>query len=173
VTRGAAFAAGVAVLVFVVSANAGPPGSIVDNQYEGRVERTPNTYLGFDVVGNGGRKRVAKVTALVRYNCVGGGGGMALGRVNGRLRIEGGRFAGTLRGRPELARASHRLGPPSTSRIKYGVQGELRSRRRARGKIDATLSFVPTKMRGSNRVRCYSGKLDWKARRGANVPVAP
>jgi hypothetical protein len=173
VTRRTALATGAVVLMLAVPANAGPPGSIVDNDYEGRVERTPTTYIGFDIVRSGGVKRVAEVTALLRYHCVTGDGGMALARVNGRLRIDGGRFAGTLRGRPEPFRAAHRLGPPSTSRIKYRVAGELRRRGRAKGRIDATLSFVPTMMRGGNRVRCYTGKLDWKARRGADAVVEP
>ena len=172
-TRRTALAAGIAVLLLVIPANAGPPGSIFDNQYEGRVERTVGTYFGFDLNRTPGGKKVAKVSALLRYNCVNGDGGVAAGRVNGRLRVEGDRFAGTLRGQPEPVRVGHRLGPPSTSRIKYRVAGELRRRGRAKGSVDATLSFVPKMMRGGNRVRCYSGKLDWKARRGANAVIEP
>ena len=99
-TRRTALAAGIAVLLLVIPANAGPPGSIFDNQYEGRVERTVGTYFGFDLNRTPGGKKVAKVSALLRYNCVNGDGGVAAGRVNGRLRVEGDRFAGTLRGQP-------------------------------------------------------------------------
>jgi len=171
VTRRAALAAGLAGLVLAIPASAGPPGSIVDNGYEGRAERNPITYFGFDVIRSGGTKRVAEVTALLRYNCVNGSGGDALARVNGRLRIENDRFAGTLRGEPEPFRAVHRLGPASTSRSKYRIQGELRRGGRAKGKIEATLSFVPSMMRGDSRVRCYTGELDWKAKRGANASL--
>lgn len=171
--RRAAVAAGLAGLVLAIPASAGPPGSIVDNGYEGRAERNPTTYFGFDVVRSGGTKRVAEVTALLRYNCVNGSGGDALARVNGRLRIKDDRFAGTLRGEPEPFRAAHRLGPPSAATVTYRLKGKLEGRRRAKGTIDAELFFQPSMMRRGSLVRCYSGKLDWRARRGANAPVAP
>ena len=167
IRRGAA-AAVVVGLALAVPATAGPPGSIVDNEYEGRAERTPSTYVGFDVVPHRGGRKVAKVTALLSYSCVNGDGGDVLGRVNGRLRIEDDRFAGTLRGQPEPFRAGHpRLGPGS-SQIKYRFKGALRKNGKAKGMIDATLKFQP--LRGGP-VRCYTGGLDWKARRGAEVPV--
>jgi hypothetical protein len=167
-TRRAAMAAAAIAMVLAVPAAAGPP-DIFENQYEGRVERTPTTYFGFDVVRQAGAKKVAKVTALVRYHCVNGSGGQAVGRVNGKLRVEDDRFHGTLRGQPLLARApQRRLGPPSTSRIQYRLAGRLLRRGKAKGTIDATLKFTPT-LRGDGQVRCYTGKLDWKAKRGADV----
>jgi hypothetical protein len=33
-----------------------------------------------------------------------------------------------------------------------------------------TLTLTPA-LRGGERLRCYTGKLDWKAKRGANVPI--
>jgi hypothetical protein len=173
VKRRAALAAGLAGLVLAIPASAGPPGSIVDNGYEGRVERNPTTYFGFDVIRNGDTRRVAEVTSLLRYNCVNGSGGDALARVNGRLRIEDDRFAGTLRGEPEPFRAAHRLGPPGSATVRYELRGKLDGRRRAKGTIDAELFFPELMARRGSLVRCYSGKLDWKARRGANAPVAP
>ena len=155
-----------------VPAAAGPP-DIFENRYEGRVERDPTTYFGFDVVKKQGKKKVARVTALLRYNCVNGTGGDAAARARGKLRVRDGRFQGTVNGQPLPFRAPHsRLGPPSSARIEYRVQGELRKRGKAKGKIDATLRFTPT-MRGDGQVRCYSGKLDWKAKRGAETTPKP
>ncbi len=168
--RRAAAAAALIGLALAATAAAGPPGTVFDNRYEGRVERTPNTYLGFDVV-KGGVKKIARVSALLHYNCSNGDGGDAAGRVRGKLRVEDGAFAGTLRGNPLPFRAASFRGP-APSRIKYRVRGTLLKKGKARGTIDATLTFTPT-LRGGERVRCYTGELDWRARRGADAPVAP
>jgi len=160
-------------LALAVPASAGTPG-IFSNKYEGRVERDPNTYFGFDVTKQRGVAKVKKVTALVRYNCNNGDGGMAAARVKGRLRVKDGRFAGTLSARQDPVRASlPRLGPPGSSRFQYRVKGELLGNGRAKGTIDATLRFnkAAPPPRGGGTVRCYSGKLDWKAKRGANVSL--
>lgn len=160
-------------LALAVPASAGTPG-IFNNKYEGRVERAPNTYFGFDVTKQQGVTKVKKVTALVHYNCDNGDGGMAAARVKGRLRVKNGRFAGTLSARLGPVRASlARQGPSGSSRFRYRVKGELLGNGRAKGTIDATLRFnqAAPPPRGGGTVRCYSGKLDWKARRGANVSV--
>jgi hypothetical protein len=169
--RRAVAVAAVLAAGLAVPAAAGPP-DIFENQYEGRVERTPGTYFGFDVVKKQGKKKVAKITALLRYNCVNGDGGDAAARARGKLRVKDGRFRGAVSGQPLPFRAPHRLGPPSSARISYQVQGEVRKRGKAKGKIDATLRFTPT-MRGDGQVRCYSGKLDWKAKRGAETTPKP
>jgi hypothetical protein len=169
ITAAAAIAVGL-----TVPASAGPP-DIFENQYEGRVESTPTTYFGFDVVKKQGKKKVAKVTALMRYNCVNGDGADAAARAQGRLRVKrDGSFQGTVSGQPLPFRAPHRqLGPPGSARIKYRVEGTLLRRGKAKGKVDATLTFTPIAPRGDGPIRCYSGKLDWKARRGAEAPVKP
>jgi hypothetical protein len=77
-----------------------------------------------------------------------------------------------VRGTP-LFRAPHRLGPPGDARIRYRVEGTLLKRGKAKGKLDATLTFTPTFARGDGQLRCYTGKVDWKARRGAEAPVKP
>jgi hypothetical protein len=169
--RRAAVAALATGLVLAVPAAAGPPGSIFENQYEGRAERTRDTYVGFDVIRTQGGRKVANVSALLRYHCVNGDGGQAAGRVNGRLRVNGDRFAGTLRGQPEPFRGAHRQGPPGDSRLKYRVKGALLENGKAKGTIDATLKVAPVLARGGQLLRCYTGELDWKARRGADVPV--
>lgn len=171
--RRATAAAAVLAVGLAIPAAAGPP-DIFENEYEGRVENTPTTYFGFDVVKKQGKKKVAKVTALMRYNCVNGDGGDAAARAQGRLRVKrDGSFRGAVSGSPLPFRAPHRLGPPSTARITYRVEGALLKRGRAKGKVDATLTFKPIAPRGDGPIRCYTGKLDWKARRAAEAPVKP
>jgi hypothetical protein len=166
--RRAVAIAAVIAFGFAVPATAGPP-AIFDNQYEGRVERNPTTYFGFDVIKRQGEKKVAKVTALLRYNCVNGSGGDAAARARGKLRVEDDRFRGTVSGLALAARAPHRRLGPSGLRVTYRLKGRLLERGRAKGTIDATLRFTPVPARGDGLVRCYTGELDWKARRGADV----
>jgi hypothetical protein len=162
-----AVAAGAATLAIALPAAAGPP-PIFENEYEGRAERDRNTYVGFDVTNAGGARRIAEVTAFLRYVCDDGNAGPAVARVEGRLRVEDGRFRGTLRGEPVEARVAPR--GPAPTRIAYRIAGKLQEGGRAKGTIDATLRFTPS-MRGIGRVRCYTGELDWRTRRGADVVV--
>ena len=77
-------------------AGAGLPSVELENQYEGRVERDPFTYFGFDVIGRAGQKRVANVTAHIGYTCDDGNSRRESAQVEGRLRIKKRRFAGVL-----------------------------------------------------------------------------
>jgi hypothetical protein len=157
---------GLAAIALAVPAMAGPDP--FEREYEGRAERDPNTFVGFDVSGTGDSRKVGEVTALVTYGCDNGDGGDAAGTVEGKLKVEDDRFRGTLRGTPLPFRAAAARGP-GPSRIKYRIKGRFGKRGKARGTLDATLTFTPT--RGTNLVRCYTGELDWKARRGADVFV--
>lgn len=155
-------------LMLAIPAQAGLKFS--DNQYEGRVERDPLTYFGFDVVRQDGRKKVADVTARLSYQCTGGSGGRATARARGKLAIEDGAFAGRL-SVPEDQIPTRARG---SSSMTYDVTGQLRRRGRARGTIDAVIRFASApRRRGGGR--CYSGKVDWRARRGAEVEpvIAP
>ena len=155
-------------LLLAIPAQAGPKFS--DNAYEGRVERDPFTYFGFDVVTGGGQKKVAHVTARLAYSCAGGSGGRATARARGKLPIEDGAFAGRL-SVPENQIPIRARGGSSMT---YDVAGQLRRRGRARGTIDAVIRFVGAPRRGGV-TRCYSGKVDWRAKRGAEVEplIAP
>lgn len=140
------------------------------NDYEGLVERDPGTYLGFDIVKRNGAKKVARVTARLAYTCDNGDGGRVTARARGKLPVEGSRFAGKLSVPPDQIPARARGGETSMT---YAIAGELRRRGRARGTIDAEFRFAGVP-RGSGATRCYSGKVDWRARRGADVePIAP
>jgi hypothetical protein len=156
--------AGVGVLALAVPAQAGFGPAELDNEYEGRAERDPFTYVGFDV-GNG---KVAKVTAQLHYACDDGDQGRARARTKGKLKLDGNRFAGTLRATRDFI--ANRGGSPG--RIKYRVSGKLKSGGRAKGEIDAEIRFRSPEMRGLGElVRCYSGRVDWKAQRGADLDV--
>jgi hypothetical protein len=141
-----------------------------ENEFEGVAERDPYTYVGFDVVKKQGEKKVAKVTARLSYACDDGDGGRADDRVDGKLDVgPDGKFAGTLRGTTIPTRGGARD-------VKYRFKGKFTSKRKAKGTINATLRFTPVSSpRGDvERVRCYTGILDWKAKRGAEVePPGP
>ena len=82
----AAVCAAAVVLPVAIPAHAGK--GPFDNEYEGRVERDPGTYFGFDLVRDDGKRKVAKVTALLAYSCDSGNGGRALARARGRLGVK-------------------------------------------------------------------------------------
>jgi hypothetical protein len=162
---GPCIALAIAVPAFAGFAGTGP----LDNDFEGRVEGDRTTYFGFNVKGAGDNRKVAKVKAHLRYACTDGEAGGASARVKGRLRVEDDRFAGTLRRRADFGAAR---GGPGT--IKYRIRGKFASKRKARGTVDAEIRFRATEMRGGPLVRCYTGEVDWKARRGADLkPIGP
>jgi hypothetical protein len=157
--------AGLAMIALSLPAHAGFGPANLDNDYEGRAERDPFTYVGFDV-GNG---KVAKVTAHLHYACTDGEQGRARARMNGKLTLHGNRFAGTLRAVRDFGASR---GGDSPGRIKYRVRGKLKRGGKAKGEIDAEIRFRAPEMRGAGEmVRCYSGRLAWKARRGADLDV--
>ncbi len=152
-------------LAIAVPAIAGFAGTgPLDNEFEGRVEGDRTTYFGFNVKGVGDNRKVAKVKAHLRYTCTDGEAGAASARVKGKLRVEDDRFAGTLRRRANFGASR---GGPGT--IKYRIRGKLTSNRKAKGRVDAELRFRAPEMRGVPFVRCYTGEVDWKAKRGADV----
>lgn len=135
------------------------------NDYEGLVERDPGTYFGFDVVRRGDMTKAAKVTARLAYTCTSGGGGRATAQARGKLRIRDGAFAGKLEVPPDQIPVRAR----GAATMTYAVVGELRRRGRARGTIDAVIRFSGAPRGGGDETRCYSGKVDWRAKRGADV----
>jgi hypothetical protein len=157
-------------LALAVPANAGFGPAQLDNDFEGRVEKDGTTYFGFDLKSKRGEQKVAKVTARVRYSCTDGGSGPASARVKGKLAVNGDRFAGTLQRTADFGKARG----DNPGKIKYDVRGRFATKRKAKGTIDAEIRFRSPPMRGGQRVRCYSGVVDWKAKRGANVaPIVP
>ena len=158
-------------LAIGVPANAGFGPAQLDNEFEGRVERDQTTYFGFNLKSKQGEQKVAKVTARLRYTCDDGEAGPASARVRGKLLVHDQRFAGTLRRTADFVKARGlvaRGGSPG--KIRYRVRGKLATKRKAKGTIDAEIRFravAPT--RGGQLVRCYTGEVDWKAKRGADV----
>ena len=131
-------------------------------QYEGHVERDRTTWFGFDVIRRDGKRKVARVKGSLPYNCDDGDGGRGYGVVRGRLTVgERGRFGGKLEGDRVVARGAD-------DRLAYDLEGRLGSAGRARGTVDAVVTFTSAGRRGT-RVRCYTGELDWRARRGADA----
>jgi hypothetical protein len=88
--RIAAVAVAVAVLVPAVYAFAGP---VPENQFEGRIERDPNTYMGLDIVRQNGKKFIAHGLGYGPYTCIGGSQGFVTFTTGKRIKIsDGGRF---------------------------------------------------------------------------------
>lgn len=158
------FSAAVAGLAIATPALGGFTAGPFNNDFEGRVEGDVGTYFGFDVKRQRGEVKVAKVTARLNYDCTNGKGGGAAARVRGKLPVEDDRFAGTLRRTADFVT---RGGSPG--KIKYRVRGKFQSRRKAKGTVDAEIRFLEGTPRGGQRVRCYTGVVQWKARRGANL----
>jgi hypothetical protein len=161
-------AAGATILLagaLAASAIAGP--GFPDNQYEGRAEGDSGTYVGFDVVNNNGNRKVRAVSAFLTYRCQGGGGGEAFVRAEGGIKVnDEGRFRGTVRtDEVPVRQALARRG--DLTEATYLFKGRLKSGGRARGRIDGNL-FFSGMPRGESQ-RCYTGELDWAARRGAEV----
>lgn len=151
----------VGVSAMTVPAEAGP-SDLFEAQYEGRVERDPGTWLGFDVIRRDGARKVGRIAGLLRYNCDSGEGGVAYARVRGKLRVNGeGRFSGKLEGDQVKARGAG-------DSVTYDMTGRLRDGGGARGTIDSVLRFTSMR-RGGESVRCYTGELSWRAERGAET----
>lgn len=149
-----------AMWTMTLPAGAGP-SDLFEAQYEGRVERDPSTWLGFEVIRRDGGRKVGSIAALLAYNCDSGESGRAYARVRGKLPVDSeGRFSGKLEGDQVKARGA---GSSAT----YELAGRLGSRGRARGTIDGVLRFRAM-TRGGGFVRCYSGGLSWRAKRGAD-----
>lgn len=138
-------------------------GSLAENQYEGRVEKTQATYFGFDIKRDGAVKRVAKVAAYMPYHCRGESESARLyGEAKGSLRVKrNGSFSGKLDVKDVLLRGTSIGGT-------YEIDGKLGKAGKAKGRIDAHIASHDTKRRISG-LKCYSGGLDWKARKGAEV----
>lgn len=163
--RRLAAAALMVAALLVVSAPAASAGS-VDNEYQGRVERTEGTFFGFDLAKKNGKTRVTNIGALLNYNCAGDGGGRGGAIAKGSLKVEKRKFAGKLE-IDNSVRSGKRASPPGT----YDITGRLGKHGKASGTIDAVIFATIVRPRGPAPTRCYSGRLHWNAKKGATVPV--
>ncbi len=133
-----------------------------DNDYQGRIEGDPNTYFGFDVVRQSGKRKVKHVLAQPPYNCYSGGNhGYALAEIPGSFRIRHGRFHGT------REFAYDNLYQPSPPLATFKLSGRLLRHGKARG----TVGFRAYPVGPGDT--CYSGTLAWNAKRGAVVTPNP
>jgi hypothetical protein len=142
----------VATVSVVPLARAGTIVITFDRDYEGRVERDSNTWFGFDVDNVNGHKKARHIQFYVPMACRGDGQFRLLAGVEGAFRVRHHRFHGT--GDLRFVKG----GGEAT------VTGRLRRHGRARGTVDVTTP-------GDSD--CYSGVLEWRARRGADVPPPP
>jgi hypothetical protein len=154
--------------VLATQAIAGPP----DNDYEGRAEKDTATYVGFNVDSSQGDKEISKIKAFLPYTCRNGNGGGLYGMAKGKLRVKpDDTFAGTLKV-PTSSILARGGSESPFSDFKYRVVGKLGKKGKAKGTIDASLRYSGGSARGSASTVCYSGELDWKAKRGADLEIA-
>ncbi len=139
-------------------------GSFSDNDYQGRIESDHGTFFGFDLNKEHGVTKLSHVESLVKLQCTNGEDGGFPARFHGSLRVkDNDSFKGTLSGQFDPLR-----GAPNGS-LRASVSGKLQKGGKAKGKIDETFDFTDTTNRGSQHVHCYSGAVDWAAKRGAIV----
>ena len=149
-----------------------------DNLFQGHVAGDPNTYFGFDIVGGKHRQKVRHVAVALPMTCYSGDQGMNENRVRATFKLFNVRehFLG-------ITGRRHGHGIPRSLRFlrffageadvdsdlgegEAYLYGQIRHHGRARGHIR-----VHTE--SSAFGKCYSGGLNWRARRGANAHYPP
>jgi len=137
----------------------GPTFPQPENQFEGRIAKDPQTYMGFDVRRRNGRKVVQNVFVRAKFSCPGFSAGYEQFPVKGAFAVKRGKFSDV---------KTYKLSPPgqATFRFRVALSGKLKGKR-ARGDIRFTIRFPNPKSEGF--VNCTGRERDWKARRGAEV----
>jgi hypothetical protein len=137
-----------------------------DNDFQGRIEGDPNTYLGFDKAHH----KVGNFAMALPLNCYSGDRGIAQTTLDKRFRLQ--RVFPPHSGLPKALRRLRVFfgaGPVETDTAGSGsatVFGLLSPHRRPQGEVDVTTH-------GESFGKCYSGRLDWNVRRGAHVTLPP
>jgi hypothetical protein len=167
-----------------------------DSHYQGHVEGDPNTYFGF---GTSGPKRDSKVRHLavaLPTSCYDGTRGVEEIWIHGHfdllnlrtlfLGLTGHATAVAAKRSPTIASAKRAAARPRIPRryrhlkLFFGeaeiktdhglgeaeVYGAIRHKGRARGEL-----YIKTHSDAAGK--CYSGRLDWRAHRGAHVDYPP
>jgi hypothetical protein len=154
--------AGALVMSFAATAWA---GSFSDADYQGRAEKDPGTFVGFDLDKQQGVTKLTHLETILKNQCTDGEGGQFFSDGKGSIRVrDDNTFSGTLRGQ-----FVNRGGP--VSNYKFKLSGKLQKHGKAKGKISSSFDFIAMRRGGSDR--CYTGTLDWKAERGAIVNPVP
>lgn len=152
--RFAAAVAAAAVLVPAIHAVAGE----VDNQFEGRIEKDLNTYMGLDVVKQNGKKFVANGIGYSSYWCVDDGPGYVAFSTGAKIRIgDDGRFSAKQRGVLDG-------GSPVTVRISGRVNGPV---------IKGSVGWRFTDNTATPTDDCYTGQRAYRVVRGVEVNTRP
>lgn len=154
-----------AVLVTLGSTQAIAGGGTADdeNDYEGRVEKSDFSYFGFDKQGD----KVKGFTAYLFYQCDNGNYFPAMNETKGALKLDGKKFSGKL----DLDFAKRRGSLPTSAT--YKITGKLGKNGTAKGTVEGETRYAPIRARGSNPGKCFTGKLDWKAKKGVDIDAPP
>jgi hypothetical protein len=138
-----------------------------DNDYQGRLEGDPNTYIGFDVHKRHGRlNRVSGISTAIPVTCYSRDTGIIDVRLPGSVKVE--RLL-PIRGGPRSLRRLKLFEAEGRVNTWAGlgtleVVGLLRPHGRSAGAISIHTHHA-------NLGRCYSGYLEWKAQRGAHLTL--
>lgn len=149
--------AAASLATLLIGAWAGTASAGDGPEYAGRIEKDPTTWFGFDVSGSGDSRKVKHLFVFnVSVACNDGDGGrrgfLQVGR-NFNVSKQG-RFHGTGR--------AVQLTKQNAPTYFVRVSGKLKpSGKKAAGEVELKLA---------GDTRCYSGTLDWKARK---PPVPP
>jgi hypothetical protein len=121
-----------------------------DNDYEGRVKGTDDTYVGFNLSNDG--KKVKKITGYFHFKCNNGKEGSVPARTKGELKVKDGKFEGKTKG-------------PSKGTMIFETTGKLGKDGKAHGTIEATLKV-------SDELTCTArNDGEWSAKKGREVEV--
>ncbi|CAN5547310.1 hypothetical protein BH10ACT11_BH10ACT11_04490 [soil metagenome] len=138
--------------VLVVGLGVGTASAGGGPQYQGSVEKDPNTFLGFDVTGSGKHRKVKNFSAgRIAVACDSQSSDGRAGELKfvRALKVnKKGKFGGTASAKPVFRQA---LIP----NFKMTVHGKLGRKGKATGTLELN----------STGVRCYTGALNWKAKK--------
>ena len=156
------------VLALGVTAAALAGGNFSNNDFQGHIEKDPGTFMGFDL--DSGGSKVTHIAAGLKIQCNDGETGKSLLKGKGSLKVKGnGSFSGKMKTKPIQNRVGRGSAELFDGRLE--VSGKLQKHGKAKGQVGGTFSFFLN--RGGNKVHCYSGLVNWKAKKGATVnPVA-
>lgn len=141
-----------------------------DNDYQGRIEGDPNTYFGFNTYKRHGKvKRVNRISTAIPVNCYSGDRPIIDVQVPGSFKVIRLRLVNApkpLRGLKLFEADGERIDTDAGAGTVEAF-GVLRSHGRSQGTISV-------RTHDPDLGRCYSGYLEWRAKKGAEVtlPVA-
>jgi len=167
-----------ATAVLAGPANAGTADPF-NSQYEGRAPKADTaSYIGFDVKKKRGTQRVTKVKTLIPFKCANGGPQNAYLPIFGKGAIKvkpTGKFTGSVKA--QFPAALGQIPVRFKKGSKITLTGKLGKGKVVKGSVNSVIKLAPIAPpppRGVTSLNCFTGKIKFEVKRGADVtPVAP